>query len=64
VAESKAYSLDLDHEGVAGESDLVVAVVEVRKVDDPNFPFLKVNIRQMKSVQVVSLSLYYISIKP
>jgi hypothetical protein len=27
---------------VAGESDLVVAAVEVQTVDDPNFPFLKV----------------------
>lgn len=59
MAENKVYSLGPDYEVVAEESDQVAVVV--RKVDDPNFPFLKINIRQMKSVASFFTT---ISIKP
>jgi hypothetical protein len=48
VAGSRVYSLDPDYEVVAEESDLVAVVV--RKVGDPNFPFLKINNRQISCV--------------
>ena len=44
------------YEVAEGESDLVAVVVQ--KVDDPNFPFLKINIRQISSSCIIFLLLF------
>ncbi len=47
MAESRVYSLGPGYEVVAEGSELVAVVF--RKVDDPNFAFLKITIRQISS---------------